>query len=84
MANPEHLAKLKQGVETWNNWRRDSFVIPDLSEAFLGGRNLVGVNLSEADLSNANFLSSDLSFADLGAADFSGVQLSLANVSGPI
>jgi hypothetical protein len=21
MANPEYLAKLKEGVETWKNWR---------------------------------------------------------------
>ena len=24
MANPEHLAKLKEGVEDWNNWRKDN------------------------------------------------------------
>ena len=23
MANPEHLAKLKEGVEAWNKWRKD-------------------------------------------------------------
>ena len=22
MANPEHLAKLKEGVEVWNQWRK--------------------------------------------------------------
>ena len=24
MANPEHLAKLKEGVEAWNKWRKDN------------------------------------------------------------
>ena len=24
MANEEHLARLQQGVETWNQWRSDS------------------------------------------------------------
>ena len=32
MANPEHLAILKQGVEEWNKWRREyPGVEPDLS-----------------------------------------------------
>ncbi|MGA2411123.1 MAG: hypothetical protein ABSG46_12140 [Candidatus Binataceae bacterium] len=24
MANPEHLAKLKEGVEAWNQWREEN------------------------------------------------------------
>lgn len=28
MANPEHLAILKQGVKAWNRWRSEN---PDLS-----------------------------------------------------
>jgi hypothetical protein len=31
MANPEHLEILAQGVDKWNQWRRDNFlVIPNL------------------------------------------------------
>ena len=38
MANPEHLAKLKEGVETWNKWRREKpDVSPGLKEANLSG-----------------------------------------------
>src|SRR5213593_1852946 len=37
MANHEHFAKLKEGVDSWNEWRdlTASTVIPDLSEANL-------------------------------------------------
>lgn len=24
MANPEHLAKLREGVEAWNAWRKEN------------------------------------------------------------
>jgi hypothetical protein len=41
MANEEHLARLKQGVEAWNTWREANFgTTPDLSQ----------VNLREVDL----------------------------------
>ena len=41
MANPEHLAILKQGVDAWNTWRREHpLVRPDFG----------GANLREAHL----------------------------------
>jgi hypothetical protein len=41
VANPEHLAKLKEGVEAWNQWRNSNPSIkPDLSESDLDGANL--------------------------------------------
>jgi uncharacterized protein YjbI with pentapeptide repeats len=50
MANKEHLARLKQGVEVWNQWRRENpKTRPDLSQA-----NLTGAHLVEADLSDTN------------------------------
>jgi hypothetical protein len=34
MANEEHLARLKQGVEVWNQWRYENHeTVPDLSMA---------------------------------------------------
>ena len=43
MANPEHLAKLKEGVEAWNKWRKDNPKIKrDLTEANLGAANFTG------------------------------------------
>ena len=88
MANPEHLAKLKEGVEAWNQWREQNPEIqPDLS-----GADLREANLSEADLSEANLRGTDLCFAHLQAADLRaagligayliGADLSRANLNG--
>lgn len=78
MANKEHLALIKQGVETWNRWRRDNPDIrPDLSQA-----SLVGAHLYEADLSHANLFWADLTGANLYKADFSRANLFGANLSG--
>jgi uncharacterized protein YjbI with pentapeptide repeats len=60
MANPEHLAILRQGVEVWNQWREENPEIqPDLSNSDLCGENLdwvnfSGVNLFGADLSETS------------------------------
>ena len=42
MANPEHLAILKQGVEQWNEWRKEDDVL-------MLSRDLSGANLGEAE-----------------------------------
>jgi uncharacterized protein YjbI with pentapeptide repeats len=37
MANPDHIAQLKKGVDTWNAWREENpGICPDLSGADLG------------------------------------------------
>ena len=75
-ANPEHLAILKQGVDAWNEWRKQNPDIrPDLSEADLNGAYLV-----QADLSGVNLTGADLSGADLSGANLSGADLSNANL----
>ena len=49
MANPEHLAKLKEGAEAWNKWRKDNPEIKrDLTEADLAEANLEGANFTGA------------------------------------
>ena len=54
MANPEHLAKLQEGIEEWNQWRRaNPEVKPDLSNANLTYPVLSGTNLTYANLSEA-------------------------------
>jgi hypothetical protein len=98
MANDEHVALLKQGVEAWNKWRdAKPDIKPDLSEADLSKKNLseadlIGANLRKANLSKANlrkaFLlgaklnGADLSEAELFGADLSEADLSQANLSG--
>jgi hypothetical protein len=86
MANPEHLAKLKEGAEAWNRWRKQCLTeTPDFCHANLRGAglwraNLRGANLVEADLGNVNLCQANLRGANLGRANFSGANLSEANL----
>jgi uncharacterized protein YjbI with pentapeptide repeats len=91
MANDEHVAMLKKGVEAWNAWRDNNPNIrPDLTGADLTGANLDRANLSStnlsqtsllgASLSRANLVKSDLSEADLSKADLTGADVSGANL----
>src|SRR5580658_10430884 len=74
MANTNHLAKLKEGAEVWNRWRKDnSEVAIDLSGAELrqelGTRlDLSSFDLSDANLSRAKFTNVSLAGADLRRA----------------
>jgi hypothetical protein len=73
MANPEHLAILKQGVDVWNKWRDENpDVQPDLSYA----------DLSDLDLNNANFNRTDLSGADLSGSDLCGIDFKFTEFDG--
>lgn len=98
MANDEHLKILKQGVATWNQWKKDNPDLnPDLSGGDLSGANLSGVNLegvsfhktnlSGADLKRAYLPNSYFGYANLSGADFSGADVVIsdfhnANLSG--
>ena len=47
MANDEHLARLREGVEVWNNWREaNPQTFPDLREADLYKAKLRNARLS--------------------------------------
>ncbi|MBA3923539.1 MAG: pentapeptide repeat-containing protein, partial [Nostocaceae cyanobacterium] len=64
MANKKHLAILMQGIEVWNEWRKDNKkTVPNLSKVNLSKENLCG-----ADLYRANFEGTNLSGANLGGA----------------
>jgi len=82
VANAEHLAKLKAGVEAWNAWRRASpGILPDLSGVNLRGANLEGFNLARtdlrgSDLTGANLRGVNVSGATVGGTTFQNVDLS--------
>ena len=81
MANQEHLTILKQGIATWNTWRKHHPEIrPDLSFATLNGADLRGADLREATLRGALLSFALLSFALLSRADLRGALLSFATL----
>jgi uncharacterized protein YjbI with pentapeptide repeats len=86
MANDEHVAILKNGVDAWNAWRDKNPDIPlllrgaNLIKADLGGANLSEADLSAADLLGANLREANLSDADLSAAYLRGADLSRAEL----
>ena len=78
MANKEHLAKLREGVEAWNEWRKKNPVLqPDLQ-----GVDLVGAQLQGAILDGAQLQGAYLNVAQLQKAHFGGAQLQGAYLSG--
>ena len=93
MANPQILDLLRQGVDTWNMWRRERLdEWPDLIEAHLEGAELIAAELEGVDLSGVHLDRADLFGAYLERADLSkaylvetilfGANLGRANLSG--
>ncbi len=93
MANPEHVEIIRQGVEKWNEWRKNNPLIsPDLSHANLENANLIGVDFdgywnrtldgseSYCYLHNANLSKADLSNAKMRGALLIGTNLKGANL----
>ena len=78
MANPEHLARLLEGVAAWNAWREQN---PDLNPDLQKG-DLNGHNLRKADLSNATLSRANLGGANLTSAILSGANLNEATLTG--
>jgi hypothetical protein len=61
VVNEEHLVKLTEGVNVWNEWRKNSPDIrPDLRGAKLKGVNLQGAQLQEANLRWGQLQGADL------------------------
>jgi hypothetical protein len=83
MANPEHVAIVKQGAETIRQWwETHPNERLDLLEADLSGANLFKANLRSADLNRANLSKATLRQADLCEADLCEADLSGADLFG--
>jgi hypothetical protein len=83
MANDEHVALLKKGVDAWNEWRDENPDIrPDLSKADLNNARLNGAKLGFADLRGANLFEAWLGEADLSGANLIGASLFRADLIG--
>lgn len=83
MANPEHEAKLREGVKPWNQWREDNIgLAPDLQGVYLSGENLQGANLHNANLQESNLSTAYLQRANLRFANLEGAVIHVANLEG--
>src|SRR5262249_55049042 len=83
MANNEHVAMLKKGVEAWNEWRDENpDIVPDLQRAELNGEILRGANLNKANLDGANLREADLDGAKLVGANLYEANLVWAKLRG--
>jgi uncharacterized protein YjbI with pentapeptide repeats len=77
VANPEHLAKLKEGVDAWNRWRKQNpHVRPWLANADLSGFRLSQANLSWTGLREAKLREAILDRGNFRKADLEGVDAS--------
>ena len=90
MPDPEHLARLNQGREVWNEWMRvervsRGFDAPtteiDLREAVLRRRNLVGYDLTNVNLTEADLCGANLKGAHLENTKFTNAKMSRSGVA---
>jgi uncharacterized protein YjbI with pentapeptide repeats len=82
MANEEHLALLRRGVEAWNEWKaKNPEIRPNLSFATGKRITISGAKLSGVDLSRTNLIRADLSKTDLIGANLKEANLNEAYMS---
>jgi uncharacterized protein YjbI with pentapeptide repeats len=85
VADEEHIRQLKQGVDAWNTWRRNSLaplIFPALTGANLSRANLRGLHLNHANLTGANLTGANLTDANLRGAILSNAYLTSAGLRG--
>lgn len=81
MANPEHVAVVKQGRSAIEQWREQHpNQTLDLVQAKLSGDDLSGTNLRDADLTEATLRGANLRAATLTGATLSGAVLIRADL----
>jgi uncharacterized protein YjbI with pentapeptide repeats len=71
VANANHVAVLKRGAETLNQWRREN---PDI-RLDLAGAALAGIEVPGADLSGAILTKADINNANLRGASLNAAEL---------
>src|ERR1700722_984790 len=95
MANPAHLAKLREGVKAWNEFQFDragefwkttavSYRGPRDQDYMLRSADLSGADLRNMNLRTALLMHVDLSRANLAGADIVGGHLEIADLTGAI
>src|SRR5262252_10833683 len=82
MSNDDHIAILRRGAATWNAWRAEQNVMPDLSGAGLRGLDLSGFDLSRVDLRGTDLRGTNLSGANLSRAHLERANLFKAVLDG--
>jgi Pentapeptide repeats (8 copies) len=83
MADEDHLAILRQGVDAWNAWRmKEPSVVPDLRGANLREAHLDGAYLRATDLSMTNLRGAYLNCANLVRADLTDANLTGCRIHG--
>jgi hypothetical protein len=79
MADPAHLAKLEDGVDTWNERRVQN---PNVIEVSLRGVRLMKANFPRANLSGADLREADFTDANVSGANLRGADLRWTNFTG--
>lgn len=82
MANPEHVAIVKQGADAIREWRERNPQRLDLSEIVFTDEQLSSADLSGAKLSDANLHGANLHGTYLPEANLSKADLTWARLSG--
>lgn len=82
MANPAHVAKLRDGVEAWNRWREQNWnVKPDLSGLDLSSeKSFKRTALWDSATGRISLAKANLGWADMHGANLRNVGLQEANL----
>ena len=80
--NPKHLAKLKEGVDVWNEWCKEQRNLDTNFHANLQGALFQGFNIQDVDFQGANLIGVQFQGADLIGAQLQDANLTYANLNG--
>lgn len=75
MADAQHVAKVEERYEAWNEWRANQAVTPDLSGANLRDKSFVGKNVRDVNFTYANLSGAIFGDGDLRNANLRGANL---------